>query len=1018
MRRYRKALVIVTAIAMVLGSMGMAFAQTTTTTTSTTSTTSGPVTYTDVTSSTPHAASIYELTAMGIVSGVGNGLFDPTGNLTRADFAAIVDIAMMGQGAQSTQAAAASSPSGFTDVPAGQWYTGWVNLAVSKGYFHGEGGGLFDPNGNVTYAQVATVLDHMLGYGPVIDNQPWPNGAMGEASALGLFNGITSSSGTAAITRADMAKMLSNSLNQYMAYTEYYSNGTSRITEGSATNSKTLAQYALNDYMYTPQSATTSYTPVSGTGTASGSGTTGIVTGVPAVDTAVPAGEIQIDGTNFTVAPNAQFIDQNGNQVNESGLWGYQVEFTIQSSTTSFNYTPSTTGLIPYNTNSQVVFVRAVPGDSVVNGVTYAGAAPATVSTLGLTLQPNQLPGMMPGATSYQAVNVAIDAISGGLAMNINPNPDTHMASASLSNTLTVNAVLDSAGQVTGIIDTTQNLGSAGAVITGVSSGVVSYYYGPKSPTPNSVTPTSSTVITLNGQPSSVSALAANDVAFITTQNNGTSVTAINAFNTNVTGTITSVQTGTTSSGALRIVSVVMNGTTYNVAGPALVTENGTWYAAKASSQENAEVQGLVGASVTLYFGSTSNTGTVYYIASTTSTYPGGILVNSVYTNSTSVVLDLNGTQQTYDFASGYVPVAAGFNTLGELDPILAYPQGDWLRLTTNLNGQVTDVQDLGNAFAGAQGIAVTQTTAGGAVSPSNAVTDLAVTLNTAQQLSLGSVANVGPTGITLTTQSSPNAPPNNLGTYMVGSGIGQYNVSGGPTVVAPATTNGTSGITINQTNVAVVPSIQTPGSAKAILAPYTGQTATNWMIVTGETPNFVPGGNGSATPTYSLNVLMGGAAMSMTASQTTLESTPSANYPYNNAILNGSGNWNLGTDSNGNMWGLVEAQFTGTTITSIVATVPANTSSNGTVVVGANSNNADVVVGAVYVTSENGQTALGIGSSSNVVAYYGTPAIYNSATTSTGSIAQMGTNPDVVLVYVPLAGSSVGMTKVVVLNP
>lgn len=51
-----------------------------------------------------------------------------------------------------------ASSNNFTDVPAGQWYTSAVSWAAQKGIVSGYGGGKFGPNDNITREQLAIML--------------------------------------------------------------------------------------------------------------------------------------------------------------------------------------------------------------------------------------------------------------------------------------------------------------------------------------------------------------------------------------------------------------------------------------------------------------------------------------------------------------------------------------------------------------------------------------------------------------------------------------------------------------------------------------------------------------------------------------------------------------------------------------------------------------------------------------------------------------------------------------------
>ncbi|MBR6915121.1 MAG: S-layer homology domain-containing protein, partial [Clostridia bacterium] len=61
------------------------------------------------------ASAIKYAVQSGYMNGVGDGKFDPTGSLTRAMVATVL---WRREGEP-----APSAPSGFTDVPAGEWYT-------------------------------------------------------------------------------------------------------------------------------------------------------------------------------------------------------------------------------------------------------------------------------------------------------------------------------------------------------------------------------------------------------------------------------------------------------------------------------------------------------------------------------------------------------------------------------------------------------------------------------------------------------------------------------------------------------------------------------------------------------------------------------------------------------------------------------------------------------------------------------------------------------------------------------
>ena len=59
----------------------------------------------------------------------------------------------------------ANVSSKFSDVAAGEWYTGWVNLASNNGIISGYPDGTFRPNQTLTLNEVLTLCVKALGRG-------------------------------------------------------------------------------------------------------------------------------------------------------------------------------------------------------------------------------------------------------------------------------------------------------------------------------------------------------------------------------------------------------------------------------------------------------------------------------------------------------------------------------------------------------------------------------------------------------------------------------------------------------------------------------------------------------------------------------------------------------------------------------------------------------------------------------------------------------------------------------------
>lgn len=98
-------------------------------------------TFPDITGVNAHKnqPAIESLASRGVISGKSDGNFDPDGDMTRAEFAAIVVKAL---------GLAPAAADRFTDVPADAWYAGYVGTASTYGIVTGTGdGSAFRPTG-------------------------------------------------------------------------------------------------------------------------------------------------------------------------------------------------------------------------------------------------------------------------------------------------------------------------------------------------------------------------------------------------------------------------------------------------------------------------------------------------------------------------------------------------------------------------------------------------------------------------------------------------------------------------------------------------------------------------------------------------------------------------------------------------------------------------------------------------------------------------------------------------------
>jgi len=112
--------------------------------------------FTDVPSSYWAYEPIGELVKTGVLSGYPDGTFKPERPVNRAEFAAMI---VRGLGLSADDYAGDSS---FKDVPADFWAFTSIHICVENRYVTGMPGEIYNPNGNITGAQMAAILVRAL----------------------------------------------------------------------------------------------------------------------------------------------------------------------------------------------------------------------------------------------------------------------------------------------------------------------------------------------------------------------------------------------------------------------------------------------------------------------------------------------------------------------------------------------------------------------------------------------------------------------------------------------------------------------------------------------------------------------------------------------------------------------------------------------------------------------------------------------------------------------------------------
>lgn len=109
--------------------------------------------FSDVSDSYWASEEIEYIASRGIVTGKENGTFAPGESVSRAQMSKMIAQALGKSSSYST------SKQSFSDVRTSFWAHSDIEYLSSRGVVTGRENGLFDPNGNVTRAQIAVIID-------------------------------------------------------------------------------------------------------------------------------------------------------------------------------------------------------------------------------------------------------------------------------------------------------------------------------------------------------------------------------------------------------------------------------------------------------------------------------------------------------------------------------------------------------------------------------------------------------------------------------------------------------------------------------------------------------------------------------------------------------------------------------------------------------------------------------------------------------------------------------------------
>lgn len=174
----------------------------------------------------------------GLAGGYADGTFRPNGDITRAEFVALVNRAF------NVQKISSGDEAGFSDIEPGKWYYDEVVAAKAHGYIGGYTDGTFKPDKTVTRQEVASILVRLLNLEPTgeglsgykdFDRMPeWSRANIGAVVNNGLMRGLPDNSfqPLKIITRAEAVVSLDRALNLKTQLKETVNSPVARVGTG------------------------------------------------------------------------------------------------------------------------------------------------------------------------------------------------------------------------------------------------------------------------------------------------------------------------------------------------------------------------------------------------------------------------------------------------------------------------------------------------------------------------------------------------------------------------------------------------------------------------------------------------------------------------------------------------------------------------------------------------------------------------------------------------------------------
>ena len=151
------------------------------------------------------------MVALGVIKGKDTGAFDPTGNVTRAEMAKMLCVAI--NGGKEPVLGVKTTPT-YKDIK-GHWAESYIEYCSSMGYVAGRGDGSYGPDATVTSTEAAKMILTTMGYKAEVSGfvgLDWAINTNSQANQVGLYKKLSGINTSVAMSRDNAAQMLYNAL--------------------------------------------------------------------------------------------------------------------------------------------------------------------------------------------------------------------------------------------------------------------------------------------------------------------------------------------------------------------------------------------------------------------------------------------------------------------------------------------------------------------------------------------------------------------------------------------------------------------------------------------------------------------------------------------------------------------------------------------------------------------------------------------------------------------------------------